>query len=261
MSTLNTFSTETFPYTIGYVCELLSLNDTEVNHYARLLGIAQQRDERSGKLIFFHRDVEVLKRAVEMVRAGEDIQEIANRLSVAPTTPHSSVAHTGAEHPEAASYDPSGYAYQQGGGHLRTESYESVPRGGSAYSSAEVKPISAHISPTPISPSVATSQATAMQGTQSTGFSALSQHPSRDSLTVMVETVSQVKEGIIKDLSRMLDDKLSGLDEVVVQLIRSQSENESLKKRLEELERSKGELEQELSSFKPVQFGFYKKTR
>ena len=76
----------------------------------------------------------------------------------------------------------------------------------------------------------------------------------------MVEAVSQVKEGILKDLSRLLDDKLSGLDEVVVELIRCKSENDSLKKKLDDAVRSKETLEHELSRFKPVQFGFYRKT-
>jgi hypothetical protein len=82
----------------------------------------------------------------------------------------------------------------------------------------------------------------------------------KDNITVMVEAVSQVKEGILKDLSRLLDDKLSGLDEVVVELIRCKSENDSLKKKLEEVVRTKEAVEYELSRFKPVQFGFYRKS-
>jgi hypothetical protein len=82
----------------------------------------------------------------------------------------------------------------------------------------------------------------------------------KDNITVMVEAVSQVKEGILKDLGRLLDDKLAGLDEVVVELIRCKSENDSLKKKLDEAVRSKESLEYELSRFKPVQFGFYRKT-
>ncbi|MGE0199449.1 MAG: hypothetical protein AB7P76_00620 [Candidatus Melainabacteria bacterium] len=80
-------------------------------------------------------------------------------------------------------------------------------------------------------------------------------------LAMMIETVGQVKEGILKDLSRLLDDKLSGLDDVVVELIRSKSENETLKRRLEETLRRMDDLEYELSCFRPAQFGFYKKVK
>jgi hypothetical protein len=75
----------------------------------------------------------------------------------------------------------------------------------------------------------------------------------------MVEAVSQVKESILKDLAHLLDDKLAGLDEVVVELIRCKSENDSLKKRLNDAVRARESLEQELGRFKPVQFGFYRK--
>ena len=75
----------------------------------------------------------------------------------------------------------------------------------------------------------------------------------------MVEAVSQVKEGILKDLGRLLDDKLSGLDEVVVELIRCKSENDTLKQKLEESRETQQRLEYELSRFKQVQFGFYRK--
>jgi DNA-binding transcriptional MerR regulator len=82
----------------------------------------------------------------------------------------------------------------------------------------------------------------------------------QDNITAMVEAVSQVKEGILKDLGRLLDDKLAGLDEVVVELIRCKSENDSLKKKLNEAVMARESLEHDLARFKPVQFGFYRKT-
>lgn len=82
----------------------------------------------------------------------------------------------------------------------------------------------------------------------------------KDNITVIVEAVSQVKEGILKDLSRLLDDKLAGLDEVVVELIRCKSENDSLKQKLKAAVDEKEAMRHELSKFKLVQFGFYRKT-
>lgn len=82
---------------------------------------------------------------------------------------------------------------------------------------------------------------------------------SRTDLSIIVDTVSNVKEGILKDLSQLLDDKLTGLDEVVVELIRSKSENDALKEEVKRLEESKIYLQSELSKFKPAAFGFYRK--
>lgn len=82
---------------------------------------------------------------------------------------------------------------------------------------------------------------------------------SRVDLSLIVDTMSNVKEGILKDLSQLLDDKLSGLDEVVVELIRSKSENDSLREELKRLEESREQLQSELGKFKPAAFGFYRK--
>jgi hypothetical protein len=82
----------------------------------------------------------------------------------------------------------------------------------------------------------------------------------KDNLAMIVEAVSHAKEGILKDLSRLLDDKLAGLDEVVVELIRCKSENDTLKEKLKAALDEKETLRHELSKFKPVQFGFYRKS-
>ena len=78
-------------------------------------------------------------------------------------------------------------------------------------------------------------------------------------LGVVVDAVNQVKAGILKDLSQLLDDKLSGLDEVVIELIRAKSDNDSLKQRMSLMQDEVEHLKFELGRFKPVQFGFYRK--
>lgn len=80
-------------------------------------------------------------------------------------------------------------------------------------------------------------------------------------LSVIVDTVSNVKEGILKELSQLLDDKLSGLDDIVVELIRSKSENDNLREELKRLEQNQHQLQIELTKFKPAAFGFYRKER
>ncbi len=82
---------------------------------------------------------------------------------------------------------------------------------------------------------------------------------SRSDLSNIVESVSNAKEEILKDLSQLLDDKLSGLDEVVVELIRSKSDNDALREELRKMEESRNQYQAELSKFKPAAFGFYRK--
>jgi hypothetical protein len=81
----------------------------------------------------------------------------------------------------------------------------------------------------------------------------------RADLSLIVDAVSNAKENILRDLSQLLDDKLSGLDEVVVELIRSKSENDALREEVRRLEENQNELQMKLSKFKPAAFGFYRK--
>jgi hypothetical protein len=163
------------------------------------LGLSPRKDEKTGRMIFTHRDIELLKKANEMKKHGEDMGTIARQL--------------GAKAPVGKASLP---------GEEQLPSYMTPAGSGQT-----------------------------MRSSTAVG---------KDNITVMVEAVSQVKEGILKDLSRLLDDKLSGLDEVVVELIRCKSENDSLKRKLDEAVRARESLEYELSRFKPVQFGFYKKS-
>lgn len=206
---MTSLTTEDFPYTIGYVLELLGMDERELMTYVQALGLSPRKDEKTGRMIFTHRDIDLLKKANEMKKHGEDMGSIARQLGAnaqASKTPNASVPGRS----EAAR--PEGEALP---------SYMSPAGAGQT-----LRPATAN----------------------------------KDNITMMVEAVSQVKEGILKDLSRLLDDKLSGLDEVVVELIRCKSENDSLKKRLDEAVRARETLEYELSRFKPVQFGFYRKT-
>lgn len=189
--TMTSLTTEDFPYTISYVMELLGLEERELMGYVQKLNLSPRKDDKTGRVIFTHRDIEALKKASEMKRHGEMPEPRPEAKSSAPDV-------------ETAGRQPA---------YMSTVSPQSLRNAGN-----------------------------------------------KDNITVMVEAVSQVKEGILKDLSRLLDDKLSGLDEVVVELIRCKSENDTLKKKLDEAIRAKETSDYELSRFKPVQFGFYRKT-
>lgn len=208
---MTSLTTEDFPYTIGYVMELLGLDERELMTYVQMLSLSPRKDDKTGRLIFTHRDIESLKKAKDMKKHGDNPDVIARQ-----------VGNKTAGGINTAPTKPSNISSDKEPGNVS----------GKANYMSTVSPSQA------LRPSAA----------------------GKDNITVMVEAVSQVKEGILKDLSRLLDDKLSGLDEVVVELIRCKSENDSLKKKLDDAVRSKEALEYELSRFKPVQFGFYRKT-
>lgn len=203
---MTSLTTEDFPYTLGYVMELLGLEERELMSYVQSLALAPRKDEKTGRVIFTHRDIEVLKKALDTKKQGEMPDLISQPLNAPKNTPDRLPANN--PETESANVQKSGY----------------------------------------------------MSSVSANNQAIRSSTANKDNITVMVEAVSQVKEGILKDLSRLLDDKLSGLDEVVVELIRCKSENDSLKKKLDEAVRTKEALDYELSRFKPVQFGFYRKS-
>ena len=82
---------------------------------------------------------------------------------------------------------------------------------------------------------------------------------SKNDIAVIVEAVSQAKEGILSDLSKIIDEKLEGMDEVVVELIKCKSENETLKQKLKLIVEENNILKDELSRFKPIKFGLYRR--
>lgn len=210
---MTSLTTEDFPYTIGYVMELLSLEERELMTFVQVLGLSPRKDEKTGRTIFTHRDIEQLKKANDMKKHGEDLEVIARQLGGKPSAVKAVTSPTMAAASSLKNETPSAL----------------TPAANYPSNVAAGTPTSASLQPS-------------------------------GNITMMVEAVSQVKEGILKDLGRLLDDKLAGLDEVVVELIRCKSENDSLKKKLDEAIRAKELSEHELSRFKPVQFGFYRKT-
>ncbi len=66
--------------------------------------------------------------------------------------------------------------------------------------------------------------------------------------------------GKISDIiQKKLDEKLDGMDEVVVELVRCKTENETLRYKMNELNKEVYNLKNELSRFKALGLGFYVK--
>lgn len=71
--------------------------------------------------------------------------------------------------------------------------------------------------------------------------------------------LEELENNLVSRISDVLSEKMDGLDEVVVELIRSKTENEALRQRLNELNKENFNLKNENASYKPVGFGLYVK--
>ncbi len=87
-----------------------------------------------------------------------------------------------------------------------------------------------------------------------------SHHYANSSVSKLMESLKDVEKSVIDKITSILDEKLDGMDDVVMELIRVKTENETLKFKINELNKESYKLKKELNSFKKVPFGFYAKT-
>ena len=238
---MSVLSTEFFPYSSAYVQELLAIDEYRLMQLVAQLHLTPQRDMKTGRLVFTHAELELLKQAGGLAEEPQPLTDSAPQVSAempymltSPVVQKTFIEETHPAQPSVYAHEPKTYSTPPASAPVPVQTPASMP----------AQPPSSSGSPIRI-----TKSAPAVMQARDTNLSA------------MIETVTQVKETILKDMSRMLDDKLAGLDEVVVELIRAKSETDSLKSRLEELQRRNAELEAELASFKPFQFGLYRKEK
>lgn len=60
-------------------------------------------------------------------------------------------------------------------------------------------------------------------------------------------------------VAKVIDEKLEGMDDVVVELIRCKTDNETLKQKIVDLNKEVYQLKNEINSYRPVGMGFYRK--
>ena len=60
-------------------------------------------------------------------------------------------------------------------------------------------------------------------------------------------------------IGKVIDEKLEGMDEVVVELIRCKTDNETLRQKIIDLNKEIYQLKNEVTCYKSVGFGLYKK--
>lgn len=75
----------------------------------------------------------------------------------------------------------------------------------------------------------------------------------------ILTTLQNLEEKLSNKIAKVIDEKLEGMDDVVVELIRCKTDNETLKQKIVDLNKEVYQLKNELNSYKPVALGFYKK--
>ena len=73
----------------------------------------------------------------------------------------------------------------------------------------------------------------------------------------LLETLNQMENNITSSMTKLIDEKLEGMDDVVLELVRCKTENENLKNKVNELNKENFKLKNVLNSFKPLVAGFY----
>ncbi len=75
----------------------------------------------------------------------------------------------------------------------------------------------------------------------------------------ILNSLKEMEHKLSTRISKVIDEKLEGMDEVVVELIRCKTDNETLRQKIIDLNKEIYQLKNDLNSYKPVGLGFYKK--
>ena len=75
----------------------------------------------------------------------------------------------------------------------------------------------------------------------------------------LLDTLNKMENNITTSMTKLIDEKLEGMDDVVLELVRCKTENENLKNKVNELNKENFKLKNILNSFKPLMCGFYVK--
>ncbi len=79
-----------------------------------------------------------------------------------------------------------------------------------------------------------------------------------DALQIQVG-MQKLEKNLIAKMSELLSEKMDGFDEIIVELIRSKTENEKLRSQVNSLNKQVYILKNEMASFQPLAFGLYTK--
>ena len=80
-----------------------------------------------------------------------------------------------------------------------------------------------------------------------------------NALSSILTSIKDLETSLSTKIEKVIDTKLEGMDEVVVELIRCKTDNETLKQKIVDLNKEIYQLKNELNSYKPVALGLYRK--
>ena len=73
----------------------------------------------------------------------------------------------------------------------------------------------------------------------------------------LLDTFNRMENNITTSMTKLIDEKLEGMDDVVLELVRCKTENENLKNKVNELNNENFKLKNILNSLKQLMCGFY----
>lgn len=76
-------------------------------------------------------------------------------------------------------------------------------------------------------------------------------------MKLLLKNLVASQENVVNRLTKVLDEKLEGMDEVVVELIKCKTENEKLQQQINKLTKENYAIKSRMASYKPVGFGLY----
>ena len=79
------------------------------------------------------------------------------------------------------------------------------------------------------------------------------------SVRSILTSIRDMEKNISEQISKVIDEKLEGMDEVVVELIRCKTDNETLRQKIIDLNKEIYQLKNTLSCYKSVGLGLYRK--
>ena len=86
---------------------------------------------------------------------------------------------------------------------------------------------------------------------------AITQVDSQKVVGNLLSTLETMEKNLTDSMSKIIDEKLDGMDEVVVELIRCKTENETLRQKINELNKENYHLKNTVKSYKSVGLGFF----
>lgn len=77
----------------------------------------------------------------------------------------------------------------------------------------------------------------------------------------ILTSLQEMETKLSDKIAKVIDEKLEGMDEVVVELIRCKTDNETLRQKIVDLNKEVYQLKNDLNTYKPIGLGLYRKNQ